>query len=140
MNMRDKMVGDAHRGYDTPVSTAPFLDTSGKRERIVIPNLKRSSKLFARMHAYEFTFKKREGRWVRFTDQPLQGTVWSEKHWMELAQKCYQEAYGDTEVIKPVTKARVVAKKVGTYLQRDIETGLIRETSTLYKEKLFTEA
>ncbi len=59
---------------------------------------------------------------------------------MELAEKCYQEAYGDTEVIKPVTKARVVAKKVGAYLQRDVETGLIRETSTLYKEKLFTEA
>ena len=137
--MRDKMVNDARRGYDAPVkNTGPLLDTSGERTRIVIPNLKRSAKLVKRMHTYGFT--KHDSQWGRFTDQPLQGTRWSRKHWMELAEKCYQEAYGDTEVIKPVTKARVVAKKVGAYLQRDVETGLIRETSTLYKEKLFTEA
>ena len=141
VNMRDKMVADARRGYDTPISTGPFLDTSGKRTRIIIPNPKRSVKLVKRMHAYEFTFKKRDGQWVRFTDQSLQGIRWSETHWMELAEKCYQEAYGDAP--KTVTKApkkSKVAKAVGRYLQRESTTGLVKEVSTLYQPKLFTEA
>ena len=139
--MRDKMVADARRGYDAPVSAGPFLDTSGKRTRIIIPSPKRSSKLVLRMQAYGFTFKKHDSQWVRFTDQPLQGTMWSETHWMELAEKCYQEAYEDApKTAAKAPKKSKVAKAVGRYLQRESTTGLVKEVSTLYQPKLFTEA
>lgn len=146
MNMRDKMVADARRQSPEPVPTGPFLDTSGERTRIIVPSPKRSNKLIKRMHAYGFIFGAWE--WIRFTDQPLRGTVWSEKHWIELAEKCYREAYGNTgnlakpAVVKPAAVKKTAKKvaKIGTYLQQDIETGLIRETSTLYKPNLFTEA
>ncbi len=141
--MRDKMVRDARRGYDAPVkNTGPFLDTSGKRTRIVVPSPKRSSKLVLKMRAYGFTFQARPAQWVRFTDQPLRDTMWSEKHWMELAEKCYREAYGDApKTAAKAPKKSKVAKAVGRYLQRESTTGLVKEVSTLYqlKPELFTE-
>ena len=96
--MCDKMVIDARRGYNAePELIAPFLEQQGKREQIVILSPKRSTKLVSRMRAYGFTFKARPAKWVRFTDQKLNGKMWSGEHWLELAQKCHQEAYGDTE-------------------------------------------
>ena len=98
MNMRDKMVADARRGWDKPEQHEPYLEIYGERERIVIPSPRRSSKLVRRMHAYGFTFKAGPGQWVRFTDQKLHDKLWSSKHWLELAGKCYQEAYNEAKL------------------------------------------
>ena len=101
MTMRDKMVMDTRRGYNAePELIAPFLKQQGKHERIVIPSPKRSAILVQRMRAYGFTFRahgEHGATWVRFTDQKLNGKLWSGEHWLELAQKCHQEAYGDME-------------------------------------------
>ncbi len=141
VNMRDKMVRDARRGYDAPVkNTGPFLDTSGKRERIVIPYPKKSGKLLARMKSYEFTFILHSASWVRFTDRKWRGKLWSSSRWLELAQKCHAEAYGVKEpvksTVKPLPKKRGI---LGRQLCRE-EDGTIRESITPYQAKLFTEA
>ena len=94
--MQHKMMCDSRISNDAKKAMflrGPYL--TAENQVVVIPSPIRRATLVKRMMNYGFVFAYDDAGpyWSRSVAQPYNGRGWTPGQWLELAVRCYEEAY-----------------------------------------------
>lgn len=94
--MQHKMMCDSRTSGDAKKAMfvrGPYLTAEDRV--VVVPSPLRKATLVKRMMRYGFVFAYDDvsSYWSRSVVQPYNGRGWTPEQWLELAVRCYEEAY-----------------------------------------------